>query len=804
VLGRFGGAQLDRALRPYFRDAPALLAPFVALMRREPMPAGHLDVGGDALATASGVMLRALAEELPTLWIFDDLHDAPAAALRHFEAMARVAANHRILIVATARPGLPDRITEQLARTGRLTRMSLEPLSPEAVAKIVGEAVDDELRAEELAGPIATKSGGNPYFLFSILAALRAEGALSGPGAGERIVIPSEIRDLVGSRLRDLSRTERMVLDAAAVQGMRFDADRIAAVLEQPIIGVLQELAEMERQRGIVRAAGRLYRFGHSLLQEVVYTEMPVRLRGEYHLRLADARAQSLAETPTGEEAEYLAHHYLRGALPERALPYLDTALDHVRARYMHEIALDLIDRALELDELPEAERMELVFQRIDLLFYLRRRDVERTAITGATQLAEKLGDPALRARAWAVLGRWLQVVGREPEALDAIQRAAELAELSGDRGLLASIVTTIGAALGRMRRSEEAVEEHRRAYRIAREIGDKEIECTVAHQLGNVLRMLNRYDEAADMYEHVIDLAQELSGDDYDRNIHGSLGVLRSYQGRWEDAESELREHIEFARRFGLRRREASGTGNLGICLTDAGRIGEARALLDRYQLLCDEQGYLRSEAVAAVSRAHLEFLSGHLPIASELAEDGRRRALAAHAPQLVAQALNLLGKLALAAGDSEDAASRFAAAADAYRAMGDLDRTAYSLIDGAAAEELRGDSARARALLDEAVTIGETLATTPRLLLALARRARLGGDPSDLERARALWETDGALLTMYDRIETAWLLYGASADPLLLDAARAHLTGLLESTAPEDRAEMRESLPLYVAVAG
>ena len=798
VLGRFGRAHLDRAVRPYFRRAPALHQPFVAMMRREPMPMGQMEVGNEALVTASSVLLRGLAAEKPTLWIFDDLHDAPEAALRHFEAMARIAPTGPILLIATARPGLPDQVPERLARTERFTRMMLQPLQPDAVEAILREAVGDELRAEQLATPIAVKSGGNPYFLFSILAALRTEGSLSGSGALERIVIPSEIRDLVGSRLRDLSRAERMVLDAAAVQGMRFDADLIASVLEQPVIGVLQDLAEMERQRGIVRASGRLYRFGHNLLQEVVYEEIPARLCGEYHMRLAEVRAAASAGEPAGDDAPFLAHHYLRGVEPERALPYLTAALDHAQSRYLHEIGLDLIDRALQLEDLPESERLELLFRRVRCLGLLERREAERAAITDVTQLAEKLGDPALRARAWIELAHWLQVAGREPEALEAVQRASELAELSGDRGLLARIVSRLGTALARLRRIDEAVVQHERAYGIAREIGDLEAESHAAHSLGSVLRMLNRYDEASAKYERVL----EIGADEHSRHIRGSLGVLRTHQGRWEDAERELRRQIKLARRYGERRQESQGTGNLGLCLTMAGRLGDARKLLERYSLFCSELAYRRSVAVAAIAQAQLEFFSGNLVLAHEHADEGHRRALEAHAPQLVAAGLHLLGRVHLAEGRADDAVTGFSESAAAYRSIGDRDRTTEALIDQAEAESARGDDERAHFLLNEAIEIAEGLPTPPRLIVALASRANLIGAGEDADRARTLLESGADRMAAYDRIRAEWLLFQATGEAALRAAARADLDRLIDSARPADRDGMRERPPLYAAV--
>ncbi|MHC4953456.1 MAG: serine/threonine-protein kinase [Planctomycetota bacterium] len=802
VIGHYGEANLEGALRPYFDAAPALLSPFVKMIRREPTAAGQGDLAGDALIAASGVLLRALAAEKPTLWVFDDLHDAPDAALRHFESMARLATNARILLIATSRPGIRDQVPEQLTRTGRFLRIPLERLPTRAVESIVGEVIGDPVLAETLGARIAAKSGGNPHFLFGILAALKAEGALEGTKAPEEIAIPSEIRDLVGARLSDLSRDERSVLDAAAVAGVRFDADLVAQVIGEPVIAILQALAEMERRRGIVRAAGRLYRFGHNLLQEVVYGELPERLRHEYHTRLADAFAAGLRDAPSGSDAAFLARHYLRGTDPQRGLEFLPAALDDLEGRYLHEEALDLIDRALALESVKGIERLRLMFRRIDRLSYLARRDRQREAITEATQLAEVLGDPALRARTWIFLGAWYQMVGREPEGLEAYQRAGELAALSGDRCLEADVLTRVGNALARLRRGSEAVTNLKRARRLAMDLGDHVAEMSATANLAQALRHLTRYDESAEMSVRAIELASTVGNRRDEAHQRGQLGILRTYQGRWREAETELRAQIEFARSAADRRLESQATGNLGLSLLAEGKLGAARELIERYRLLCAEVGNRRAESVAAGALGELECAVGNYEAARELTEEGHRRAVETHAPQLAAENSRTLGRIALAEGQPSEALAHFRAAADSLGGIASRDDLAGSLTEIALVEVTLGNADAARDALDQAIAIGEALPTPARLILALARRAELTKSGADAARARDLLEAHGAIMPLSDRIEAAWSLYRATEDSSMLAAARADLDEFIAQAAPSDQPGMRERLPIVARI--
>jgi tetratricopeptide (TPR) repeat protein len=593
-----------------------------------------------------------------------------------------------------------------------------------------------------------------------------------------------------------------MVLDAAAVQGVLFDADRIAEVVGQPVVGVLQELAELERQRGIVRPAGRLYRFGHNLLQDVVYGALPERLRAEYHTRFADSAATGLTGDASGTDAEFLAFHYLRGVDPERAMPYLGAALDYLEEAFRHESALDLIDRALALEAVKGRERLELLLRRAMRLDFLNRHEQQRDTVQDARQLSEELGDAALRARTWFALGSWLQVVGREPEGLEAFERAVELAALSGDRRLEANYVTRVGGALARLRRSEDALVQHERALQLTRDLKDRAAEMRALTNRANTLRHLSRYNDASEAYEEAIALAQELGDRVAEIFAIANLGVLRTKQGRWRDAEKHLRAQIEFARKSADRRLEAQGTGNLAIALRLEGRLAEARELLVRYRSLCREVGNRRALCVAAGETAHLEFLVGHLDRARQLADEGRRRAIETHAPQLLASDDNLMGKIAFAEGLHAEAMAHFRTAVESYRAIDEPDMLAESLIDAGSLEAEVGANDDALRTLDEAVRVAEALPASPRLCRALAHRARITRSAPDAARARALLESHGDTFALYDRIDVAWALFVATADPALREHARRDLERMRENAAPEDQPGLRGRLPLYRSV--
>ena len=101
---------------------------------------------------------------------------------------------------------------------------------------------------------------------------------------------------------------------------------------------VLRELAEIERRFGLVRGEATSCRFDQNQIQEVLYVGLMPELRSEYHMLLGDAYIErediEEPDEADGEDAVFLAQHYLRGSKPKKGRPYLEAALDHLERSF--------------------------------------------------------------------------------------------------------------------------------------------------------------------------------------------------------------------------------------------------------------------------------------------------------------------------------------------------------------------------------------------------------------------------------------------------------------------------------------
>jgi hypothetical protein len=378
----FGEASLDEALKEYITVTPLLIPAFAALLKGDATPEGAEPLTKDSLQTVFVHATRALAAERPTVVLIDDLHFAPEEGRALFASLALALPGHRILLVGTSRPGLPEEWVSNLERHEYATRRELGRIAPHDLALLLEDAFASKQLAEDLAEQITLKSDGNPFFAFEIIRGMREgryitrlpDGRWTRTGEVDRIEIPSSITDLIQARMADLDEGDRELLDAAACWGFRFDPALVAAATGSLLIPALRRFAYLESKHRLVRSAGDGFVFDHHQLQEVLCGALPAALAREYHAALAtalEAREQAAEKDPKeldGTICIDLSEHCLRGGRGDAALRYLDAALDHLEAGYLGEEAIGLSERALNVSQLLKGKQRASLLLRVGKL----------------------------------------------------------------------------------------------------------------------------------------------------------------------------------------------------------------------------------------------------------------------------------------------------------------------------------------------------------------------------------------------------------------------------------------------------
>jgi DNA-binding CsgD family transcriptional regulator len=226
--------------------------------------------------------------------IFEDVHWADNATLDLIKYLGRRVAVLRVMLVLTFRNdemGKNHPLTHVLGDlpSRSSTRISLQPLSPKAVASLAGPSPD-------AAANLYAITEGNPFFVTEILA--------SGIGATSKS-IPDSIRDAVWSRASRLTAGERELLEVMSILPGGVEP----WLLRQLVSDGADQTVESLLQRGMLqRNKQGFVKFRHELARQAMMDGLSEGVQKAQHARVLKALSDN---APDGANLPItrIAHH---------------------------------------------------------------------------------------------------------------------------------------------------------------------------------------------------------------------------------------------------------------------------------------------------------------------------------------------------------------------------------------------------------------------------------------------------------------------------------------------------------------
>lgn len=356
-------------------------------------------------ATLREPMMGALAHYLPRsvrpqILLFEDLQYLDPTTLEFARRLAAAVAGTPSLLLLTWRgdaevEGLPA-VDESIA---------LAPLDASAITQLAGAWLGPDPSIEGLAGRIAERAGGNPFFVEEAVTALAETGHLHGQPSAyhlaravEALPIPDTVHALIAARIDRLPSAHKAWLHAASVIGPDFDPDLLGEVAEDGE-DPAPALAALERA-GFIRSDGARQRFAQPLMREVAYSTQLETSRARMHARLARALERKCGAQPVTHVARGIAAHWAQagdwaqsGRWNLHAAAWYSVRDARITAEQFHN-AITHLDRApfsAEVRRLRIAARSGLI--RLAQIVALDAETVDR-AHAEARQMAEECGDP--------------------------------------------------------------------------------------------------------------------------------------------------------------------------------------------------------------------------------------------------------------------------------------------------------------------------------------------------------------------------------------------------------------------------
>jgi class 3 adenylate cyclase/tetratricopeptide (TPR) repeat protein len=363
--------------------------------------------------TAWRRFLEHVAADRPTVLVFEDLHWAGEGMLAFLEHLAAHLTEAPLLVVSTTRPELYDRYPDHGLG---LPSTRLTPLSDEESGQLVAGLLESTLLPAELQQAVRERSGGNPLFTQEFIALLRDRELIVRKGsswelrAGE-VPLPDSVHAVIAARLDTLDPATKSLLGDAAVIGKVFWAGAVAEMGGRDQVAASATLGELVRRELVAPArrssmAGEVeYAFGHALVRDVAYEQLPRTVRASRHVAAA-TWIEGKVEDRVEDFADVLAHHYT--------------------------IALEL---AAAAEETEQAAGLEVPALRFLTLAGRRALGLDSTTALASFERALALTPPGHPARSdvIACVGEAALESGRLADAAAALEEAIDAHRAAGD-----------------------------------------------------------------------------------------------------------------------------------------------------------------------------------------------------------------------------------------------------------------------------------------------------------------------------------------------------------------------------------
>ncbi|MFE8975589.1 adenylate/guanylate cyclase domain-containing protein [Streptomyces cyaneofuscatus] len=593
----------------------------------------------DDMCAALTVVLKRTARDRPVVLVFDDWHAAAPLLVRTVDRLTGDAGSARVLVICAGRP---EEAQGTRAADERRGHLQLTGLPREEAARLAAGLARLDGRPAPADDRLLARAEGNPLYLEQLLVD-DGTAAASGP-AGE---LPPTLQALLGARIGALARTERGVVDLAAVIGREFAAAELVRLelsvrtAEQPgtvttgygngasstsVTGqgpedrrrVDEALTALALRRLVEPApsgAGEpsAYRFSSGLVHEVAYASLSKRAKAERHAWAAEL--PSVLRTGDGAVGGHLERAYRYRTelgllddrarlLRDRAAAALGRAGAQAAARSDLHWAHGLLERAVELR--PDAAgallglgEVRVALGRVAEGAELLRtvRDLPTAPVESAhARLALAVLDPAARPGPAATARAVLPVFEAAGDAVGRARAHLRLAQQLQQSG-----------------RHEEAERDHARALEHAVEAGAEPERAAALGAIGiSLWRGPVPVPDAVERGRAL--LAAHGSGRPTVRvTLNCPLAVLYGLQDRADDAYACLAEAERLAGKLGFAEAKVFLPVFRATVEALLGRGAEALALLARADAAARRMGAAGMRTAVALDAARLELDAGH-----------------------------------------------------------------------------------------------------------------------------------------------------------------------------------------------
>ncbi|MEW6733788.1 MAG: tetratricopeptide repeat protein [Acidobacteriota bacterium] len=584
-----------------------------------------------------------LARERPLVYFLDDMQWADSLSLEFLSYLNHNANHSRLMFIGCARTeGLGDK--HQLRIWLRnMSRAGCEILQLQPLSEIEVEQLVEAIFARIVIPPGALKllyrdTKGNPYFLVEIIRYLIDEGRITFREGVWRcdeldnMTLPRSVIDVVEASLGRLESEVLDIFSKAAVMGDEFSFEllqRVTKLAEDELLdyidaGLKSQIIKERDSNG----ADEIYTFYHGMVQKVLYGRLNRRLRRSLHAQVGEA-IEKLNRNNLNRVAGELAYHFHAAGDYQRSLKYaIEAGLRAWRALAIDEAQkffawgeeaaekLGLMPGAEEPAEAPDPAELKLVADLTLnyglLLVNVGKLEPAAKQLEGTLELAERLPDEMLQAKAYNALAEMSEAASQYQQAIDYCRRSLAIAERLNNTATKAICYCLTGIAHERMGEYDEALTSFRKALEFCNQspgmsdafsIEFLSYNAITYSELAHTFISKGCYRDAVGYAEESLKISQSSSDRLGEMIARSIIGQIYAHQGDYKKATEMYENSLRMASQLNRRRGQAIDLFNMGEVHRVQGHYRQAIDCLQRSLEISREVGERKYEALARLS---------------------------------------------------------------------------------------------------------------------------------------------------------------------------------------------------------
>lgn len=509
----------------------------------------------------------------------EDIHWADKGSLDFFDYLMDTKPDLPLFIVGPTRSTLFEQRPDWGTGPIQNLRLDLLPLSDHDSHQLVAEILQKLPQIPPgLTELIIKKAEGSPFYIEELIKILMEGGVIIRGEDQWRVEmdrlsdlkVPATLTGLIQARLDSLNTNVRETLQQASVVGRIFWTNVLENMRNPESQNLASSIAIYDKLNTL-RAKELVYRYDEStssempeyifkntILHDVTYESVLLKLRPIYHLQAAQGLIEISGER-VSEYAGRVGEHYERAGEWLQAAEWYARAGRQAQDTFEPDAAVGYYEKAL--DFLSENGGPEQIPQRLGICLRLgevlnwKAQYAEAIKIFETMlKIAEENKEIRAQSRALRSLATSLGYQGDHDASLDRAIGAETLARKAGERLELARAIWTQGSARYRLGEFQAALSLGEQALAISAEINDQNEMALSLKLLGAAHYVSGRYEKAENCWENALSIFRELGNRQQGMDLLSNLGAIADAQGDYKTALQRFDAALTIAREMGYK----------------------------------------------------------------------------------------------------------------------------------------------------------------------------------------------------------------------------------------------------------